>query len=269
LKPFVTQVASSTPFDSSVNEFENDDVQRALEEAVRQKLARWRAVIPFAQVHAISNNGVLNLTSICCSLHWFEGTGNNYRINLPDASTAELNLKYEFWNMTDFVISVYNADNIFLFDLGQFSYALIQLQYDTTIAGTWRYWQILASSVASGIINYKVTSQILFSSSVTTDTLITGMSVTPQAGTYGVWFNANSTIVQNNQRLRISVYKDNMQLADSERTCQGTASNFDTIPTTMTVVQVNGSEVISARARVTGGSFSITGRTLILVRLGT
>lgn len=263
------QIAGTVPFDKTGTPFTSDHIQGTTEESARWSYLRWFAASPNSLSTAISAGGTLTLTTLSKSVNWLTGSGTDYSIVVPSALTIDPGHKYEIWNMTNEIINVKNGAGTILFQLGQFSYALIQLQTAGSVAGTWRYWQILASSVASGIINYNVTSDSAFLTTAITDTLITGFTVTPQAGTYAVWGNMDVKIVKNNRNCYFSIYKAGVQIANSERSFQGVGSNFKAGISNMTVINVNGSDVIDGRVRISSGDLYVYGRTLLLIRLGT
>lgn len=165
-------------------------------------------------------------------------------------------------------------------DLGNFPFVEAKLLYRAFFRTSTLYTNtpkaILASIdgllipniVPSPVVNYKITSGITFTTLSNTDVLITGMTVTPQSGNYAVWFSSDLNIVQNNALVNTSIYKAGVQISDSERTNQGSSSNFQTQAQTITTVSVDGTEQISVRVRVSKGQLDVNGRTLLLIRLG-
>lgn len=127
---------------------------------------------------------------------------------------------------------------------------------------------LIPNIVPSPVVNYKVTSSTKFSTLSTTDTIITGMSITPQAGTYAVWFNADCTIVKNNAVQRTTIYYNGVAITDSLRSNQGSSSNFQTQSSTLTTITVDGLKSVDVRVRISTGQLNVNGRTLLLIRLG-
>ena len=94
------------------------------------------------------------------------------------------------------------------------------------------------------------------------------MSVTPVAGTYAIWYNGSIVITGNNTIVRTSIYKAGSIWTDSLRTIESSVSTFNTEHSTVAVIQVTGSELIEARVARSANTLTITGRSLILIRLG-
>lgn len=232
----------------------------------------YHAASPITTSTAISLGGTLTLSVTSNSVHWLTGSGSGFSVVLPAANTLVPGWKFEIWNTTNNVIIIKDGAGNALFNLAQQSLATIQMQTDGTTVGTWKWWQILASSVASGIINYNIVSSTPFSTSSRTPTFVSipVFSVIPQAGTYGAWYNASVYYTTTPKAHWWALYKAGVVIPDSLRTQDTAHSNQNMVDTTMTVVQVNGSETIDVRVTCDNtGTLTVNDRTLLLIRLGT
>lgn len=127
----------------------------------------------------------------------------------------------------------------------------------------------IAAAIAGGISNYNIVSSTAFTTSSQTDVVITGLTVTPASGTYAVWYNAESFYTTTPKSHWWSVYKAGAQIADSLRFQDTAHSNQNMADSTMTIVQVNGSQAIDVRVRCdTSGSLTVNQRSLLFIRLG-
>jgi len=264
--PFDPSVPSTTPTSTGYNFTWNTSTGtwRITDKLVAHRLI-WEP-----EITATTLNGTLSLNSMSHSGQILTGTSTGYSVVLPDARTIENGFKWEIYNTTTQPVAVKDKAGTLIFSLGQSSVAYIYLQSNATLAGIWVSWQILqTTTTASGIINYKVISSTIFSTSSATDTPITGLSVTPQAGTYAVWFSADASLSANNSTETFTVYRDTTPVTDSKRIAQGTSSNFKTSNTTITIASFTGSQVCSVYVSISSGTLTIGQRSLLLIRLGT
>jgi len=81
----------------------------------------------------------------------------------------------------------------------------------------------------------------------TTPVLMSGMAITPPAGTYLVWFNAEVSGNRNNTRAAVSIFSGGTQAPHSQRTHLFQASAASASLTTQTRVTVNGAQAIEGR----------------------
>mgnify|MGYP003524935748 CR=1 FL=1 len=126
----------------------------------------------------------------------------------------------------------------------------------------------IAASVASGLQNYNVISTTAFTTSSTTDVLITGFTITPVSGTWAVFYNASSLQATNGANQDCTIFKAGTAITDSRRNQRGGAAGITMIMSTLTVSQFNGSQTCDVRVRTNTGSITINARTLVLIRLG-
>lgn len=101
----------------------------------------------------------------------------------------------------------------------------------------------------------------------TTDILATGMSITPETGTYLAIFSSSVTNSANNQDVFASIYVDGVQVAASERAIRSLPSNDGAAFACVAEVTVNGSQAVEGRWRVSGNTGSMYPRTLVLVKV--
>ena len=126
----------------------------------------------------------------------------------------------------------------------------------------------LNNNTAEGLTNYNLTSNTAFVTASTTDVAITSFSITPAAGTYVVLFDASSSATQNNASVFCSIYKNGSAVTDSARPVQSVSANFVFGQHTQSIIQVSGTEAIDVRVKISQGSLTVNGRSLLLMRLG-
>lgn len=257
------QVASTVPFDNTgTSGYTATDVQQAL-----QDLRNFQISNP--SYTATTLNGTLSLLQSSTSYQFITGSATGYSIKLADATTLFKGRTYILFNTTAQTINIKNYGNTVLTTLAQNSVGYAYLQDDGTANGTWVIWQVLTSTTASGIINYNLTSQTAFTTTSTTDVVITGFTLTPQAGTYACWYNAKSFHTTTPKTHWWSFYKNGSKIVESERSQDTAHSSQNMTDTTMAVATFTGSETIDVRIRAQNGSLRIDSRTIILIRLGT
>jgi hypothetical protein len=264
--PFIssTQVASSTPFDETTGKgFTTPlatDVQAALEHLRDHTIFH-------SQTQATSAAGTLTMTSANTNLQYFTGSAAGYNVQLPNATTLTVGAYYQLINLSSQTMQIKDGSGANLFILGQSSIAYVYLQINGTSAGTWVYWQT-SINVASGIVNYNVISSTTFTTSSATDVVITGFTITPQAGTYGVWVSTECSTTGGGVLNTITIYKGGSAVADSLRKAASPAGTHEFFMGTNSVVQVDGTQAIDVRVN-TGGTLSVVQRNILLIRLGT
>lgn len=258
----VSPVAGSVPFNVNGVSFLSTNVQEALAEARDRKV--WTL-----STTATTASGTKTLVEADNSLQIFTGAASGYSIVLPSGTTLFNGRKFELINTTSQVITVKDGSGSALFTLAQNSIGNCTLQSNSTVAGVWIAWQVLLSSTASGIINYNLTSSTSFATTSTTNVVITGFTLTPQAGTYGCWYNAHSFLTTTPKTHWWSFFKNGTKVADSEREQDTAHSNQGMVDTTMSVLSFSGSETIDVRVRTKNGTLTIYDRSMILIRLGT
>lgn len=223
--------------------------------------------LPVSTVTSLNGTLSLSVNSVC--LNFLTGTAAGYSVQLPNATTLLSGRCFIIVNTTSQIVNIKDGSGVTLFQLSQNSIGYLYLQLNTNAAGAWTYYQVLASSTASGIINYNLTSTTPFSTTSTTDVLITAFTLTPQAGTYAVWYNASVLHTTTPIPHYWSLYKAGVKVTDSERQQDTAHSNQVMVDTTMAIINVNGSQAIDVRVRRgTTGTLTVNARSLLLIRLG-
>ena len=92
------------------------------------------------------------------------------------------------------------------------------------------------------------------SGSNTSDTLVPGMTLTPPAGTYLVWFTGSVETTPGNTMAFMSIYSGGSQVGSSEREYRRPAGQSTQSFCCVAKVTVNGAEAIEGRARVDAGT---------------
>lgn len=251
-------VAKSIPFDTLNVAFTKNNVQEVFEE-----LRKNTVFTPVYYTSVASTTQNLDDTTLV----FVTGTALNYKLRFPNATTLFNGQNYIIVNNSTAAIDVVDYGNNLKFNLLAGSVGVIYLRNNSTSNGIWEGFVV--SGFATGILSYNVTSDTTFTTSATTDTLITGFSVTPVAGQYAIWIGADVLITTNNRLVDLVVYKDAISVENTRRTIQGVSSNFRALHTTLGIVSVNGSNTISGRVRInSASSFDIRQRSLLLIRLG-
>lgn len=200
-------------------------------------------------------------TAVCV-----KGTATGYSIVLPDATILPEGIFYSIYNQSTQNITIKDNDGTALATVNSNSTARAVLIGNTTAAGDWVMTVI--SSVASGVNAYNVTSDTTFSTTSSTYVLITGMTITPPSGTYGIWFTADIKIVANNKIAQFAIAKNGTVQTNTQRDVQGVSSNFRSQTTTMGIIQVNGSEALDVRCNISSSSLNVEQRSFLMIRLG-
>jgi hypothetical protein len=128
------------------------------------------------------------------------------------------------------------------------------------------------NGLASGVSNTEVNSTTAATTTSTTDVLMTGMTITPVAGTYLVFFSCWVTNTVGLSNVVISIYVGATQKADSLRQCEPGSSGLTSGSQNMClatngVVTVNGSQAITIQWHVQSGTGTVTNRTLNILRV--
>jgi len=222
----------------------------------------WRQALTPLTVSA----STLTLTIDSTVVYYFTGVVAGQIVRLPDALTLQAGHRFEIWNSSDTTIIIQDGSGASIFNLFPNYHADAQLLVAGSVAGTWGV-QATGVGVASGIINYKVTATAAFSPG-TALTPVTSMTVTPLQGTYAVWFNSSAQIVTNNVQTSIFIYNGASVITDATRLVQNSVSTFNTILSTQTTATFDGLTACTVQTSRTGGTLTMTGRSLILIRLG-
>lgn len=101
---------------------------------------------PYLTSTATTASGTLTLVKTSNSIQFFTGTAAGYSLVLPDATTLTNGWKYEFYNQSSQSITVKTNGGATLFTLAAGSNGFINLQSNSSSAGTWIFWQVSAST---------------------------------------------------------------------------------------------------------------------------
>lgn len=256
-----TQRAEQVPFSNAGTSFLETDVEGTLLEG-RKRISNDTTST------ATTAAGTLNLSNISNSLQILTGTAVGYSVVLPDATTLVNGHLFEIQNTSSQTVALKTFGGATLFTISQTSVAFIRLQLNGTAAGTWIFYQIFLSSLASGILNYELSSSTLFTTTSTTDTLITGFSITPEAGTYATFVNMSMSASQASRIVGSSLYRAGVIIADSVREQSSSATNQKFIVSLLSIDAFNGSQSCDVRVRISASTLSVFDRTILMIRLG-
>jgi hypothetical protein len=272
--PFITstQVASSTPFDPTTGDgFIGTDVQSAL-----QELRNY--TVYDSDITATTASGTLTLLPPIAGgqvngatsqrLQILTGSATGYTVKMPSALTLSISAEYLIANTSSRPVTIEDGGGNVLFTLSQSSIGTMILQAAGSAAGTWLWWQT-SLNVAAGIIVYNITSTTAFATSASAMTLITGMSVVPQAGTYSIWFNSSITGSGSAQAMDVQIQNGATVITDSPREAATPAGSHVTILGTQTTAQFNGTSACAAYVNANGNSMTVNQRSLLMIRTGT
>lgn len=128
-------------------------------------------------------------------------------------------------------------------------------------AATWQTPTI--SSLSSG----DVTGTTTITTTSLTDVLMTGMTVTPAAGTYLVWFSGAVSHSTNNAITWMSIYAGGTIVTASESPAQRATTAVSFPFACAARVTVNGSQAIEGRWRTSAATATNTRRTLMYLKV--
>lgn len=128
---------------------------------------------------------------------------------------------------------------------------------------------------AVSLTDSEVSANNTITTTSATDTLMTGMTITPAAGVYLVLFSCSLSRANDNASITSSIYSNGTLEAGSERQVVANVSGGLSNPATTTmsvtsfaVVTVNGSQAIEGRWRRSAGTATATYRHLKVIRIG-
>jgi hypothetical protein len=129
------------------------------------------------------------------------------------------------------------------------------------------------SIAVQGLYNAETAFTSTITTTSTTDVVITGMTVTPPAGTYLVVFSTWMTNTTGNQPATISIYSGGVQKASSIMTiipfsgAVGSVNDGVSVATNG-IVSVNGTQAIAIEWHTAGGTASAHNGTMDIVKIG-
>lgn len=129
------------------------------------------------------------------------------------------------------------------------------------------------SLISQGLYNIEVSATGLVTAGTGADALLTGMTLTPSAGTYLVLFSCDLNSSSVGAATSYSIYVDGVQKADSLRKVQpvdgGTLSSGSArVGVAINgVVTVNGSQAIEIRWSASNGTNTTSARTMNILKV--
>jgi len=257
----VSPVATAVPFDPDGTPFRSasTDVQTALIESKDQLVTTPDSV-------TTSLNGTTSLDVDSKTFQNVSGSATGHSLEFPDATTVPLGSEYQVFNNSSESIEIKDGASNTLFTLVSGDFVVAKLEMDGTAAGSWI--TIVTSASATGILSYVITSDTNFSTSSSTDALITGFTVTPTSGRYYAIYSSDLVITNNNRVAECVIFSGGTSVENTRRTVQGVGSNFESTQSTVGEITVNGSQAVDIRVNIDSGSININQRSLVLIRLG-
>ena len=251
--------ADAVCLDNTTTSIKATELQGTIEEMRKQLVLE-------PEITTTTLNGNLNLTVDSNTLQILNGTATGFTVNLPDATTIFEGQRFELANDSNQTVLLKDDAGTLLGQFIEGDVIMATLEDNATAAGEWIL--LVISSIASGVQAFNVASDTPFVVGATSDTLITGMAITPVTGTYGVWFSADITIAANNKIGQCVIFKDGVAVENSRRNYQGVSSNFECVMPTLGIIQVNGAQALDIRVNVNGSTMTINQRSLLVIRLG-
>ena len=126
----------------------------------------------------------------------------------------------------------------------------------------------LAGSVAFGLFNYNIQSSSPFITTSPADSVITSMTITPISGNYVVLYSGSCLLSTNNSICTTSIYKNAAASTDSIRTIQAAGGGWVGVAAAQSVISMNGTDLLTIQTKISTGQLTVTGRSLILLRIG-
>ena len=216
---------------------------------------------------ATTASGTLTLNKFSNMFQILTGSAASFTVKLPDATTLSKGMTFLIANTTNLTVAVNDGSGALLFTLAQTALAYCYLQSNSTAAGVWIFWQV-TTATASGLVTYSITSSTPFASSASVDTLITGMTITPQAGTYGIWYSASVTASGSGSSLTSSIYAGASVVADSVRFDASPSGAHIFTTSTQTIHQFDGATACTIKINPGGASMTVGNRSIMLIRFG-
>lgn len=130
------------------------------------------------------------------------------------------------------------------------------------------------SIAVQGIYTLSASSTSNATTTSATQALLTGMTVTPIAGTYQVFFDTSAQSTTGGNSITFQIYNNGAAIANSSRTIQfPTATLIDSgypfsCATQANGVTVNGAQAITVEWSTNGGTATCLNRTLTVMKIG-
>lgn len=217
--------------------------------------------------NTVTSASTLTLVGGSAMVQNFTGSTSGQIMQLPDATTLSNGHRYEFWNNSTTIITLKDGSSTNILNISQNSIVRMVLKDNSTSAGGWLIEQTTISTSGT-VVNYNIISTTPFSTSSATDVVITGMTITPQAGTYAIWISGEWQDSNASAVMRATIYNNGVAVSDSIRTYQSFGAAKSGPVYTQTISQVNGSQAIDFRINTSSGTLTVNARSLLLIRLG-
>ena len=151
-------------------------------------------------------------------------------------------------------------------DMGGFKILDVLDPTDPQDAATKNY----VDGAVAEITNSQTTETANTSTTSLTYVVVSGMTVTPAAGTYKVDFSASGNIDTAGALGNYALFVGGTIVAHTERdhSYPGTTTEVDRSLHTQAIVTPNGAEAVDVRYQTTDGTYTVHERSLILLRLG-
>lgn len=218
-------------------------------------------------------NSTVTLDQTTTTTHIFTGSTVGQIVNMGNATNRLNGWRYELINTSTTPIAISYNDSSAFFTLNPQATAHIMLTDNTSSNGVWYY--TLNTQVPVQYASTTSTSAISTSSSTFSN--VTGLDITPQAGTYIVFFHTGIENTTANGEGEYAIAIDTTNVTDSVRPIQILTTILGLITLTVnaiaagvataTLVTVNGSQVIRPRYRAVSGTIQISNRSLILLKV--
>ena len=251
--------AQDIPFDPAGLRLRATDLYDTIKE-LREK----NAYVP--DTNATTLNGTKTLINTSLFQQQFTGTATGYSVVLPDATTMFTGERFELINGSSESLYLKNDSGTIIYTIISGAILTVYCASNATADGVWQFSEV--SGAATGITSYVVTADTVFTTSSSTDVIITSFETTPVSGRYSVAFSADIEISQNNRIAQTVICVGGVAVENTRREVQGVSSNFNSIMQTIGEVACNGSELVQVHVNISSGSLDINQRSLILIRLG-
>lgn len=226
---------------------------------------RSRSGITDTTVQATANT-TTSLVATSNGVQVFTGTTAGQILKMPDATTLLVGQQFIVYNQASVSVAVQNTGGGAIKTSPNNSITVVSLQDNSTANGVW------SATVSFDSAYQEVSATAGAAITSGTDVLVTGMTITPAAGTYAVTFTSTGSYSNSNTTQTISIYAGGVQNANSSRTVgsatAGLGATQDSAITTNGTVTVNGSQAIEIRARRSANTFTINARTMTIIRVG-
>jgi hypothetical protein len=118
-------------------------------------------------------------------------------------------------------------------------------------------WVDVASLPSPSITNYSIATAVTEDTTSTTAVDIPSMTLTPAAGTYYITFFAVCRLLTNNRTVNVRLAKNGLQIANTLAVYSFSATNIDATISVSTLINLNGTDIITAQFWIGGGAGTI------------